>query len=261
MTQIPNTTEFVTIAGKKTQVMRGGSGPPLVYLHSAGGEMDWTAFHNGLAQHFSVIAPAHPGFALSEGLNQIDDIHDYAWHYVDLFNHFGLRGVPVVGFSLGGWIAVELAILRPELVGKLVMLNAAGLRVPGAPTAEWFIDDLIKLRELVFFSPNGKIALEIMPDKPDEIQLLMFLRAREAAARVGWNPYLHDPKLPSHLHRVQCPTLLLWGRDDKLIPLAHGKFYADHIPGARLEVLSECGHMLPYEKTSEFVRLTRAFCQ
>ncbi len=64
----------------------------------------------------------------------------------------------------------------------------------------------------------------------------MFLRAREATARVGWNPYLHNPKLPQHLRRVQCPTLVLWGRDDKLIPLAHGEYYAEHIPGARLEV-------------------------
>jgi pimeloyl-ACP methyl ester carboxylesterase len=261
MTQIANTTEFITVAGKKTQVMRGGKGPPLVYLHSAGGEMDWTKFHNGLAQNYSVIAPAHPGFALSEGLNEIDTIQDYAWHYVDFFEQFDLRGVPVVGFSLGAWLGVELAILRPELVGKLVMVNAAGVYVPGSPMAEWFIDDLIKLRRLLFYDPDGKIAKEIMPDVPDEIQLLMFLRAREAAARVGWNPYLHNPKLPSHLKRVRCPTLVLWGHDDQLIPLAHGRFYAENIPGARLEILNECGHMLPYEKTDDFVRLTTAFAK
>ena len=101
---IANQTDFVTVAGKKTQVMRGGEGPPLVYLHSAGGEMDWTAFHDGLAQQFSVIAPAHPGFSLSEGLDKIDDIHDLAWHYVDFFEQFNLKNVPVVGFSLApGW--------------------------------------------------------------------------------------------------------------------------------------------------------------
>lgn len=98
MNPIANQTDFVTIAGKKIQVMRGGKGPPLVYLHSAGGEMDWTAFHNGLAQRFEVIAPAHPGFALSDGLDKIDDMQDLVWHYVDLFEHFDLRNVPVVGF-------------------------------------------------------------------------------------------------------------------------------------------------------------------
>jgi 2-hydroxy-6-oxonona-2,4-dienedioate hydrolase len=259
MTQVPNQTDFVTVAGKKIQLMRGGKGPPLVYLHSAGGEMEWTPFHNALAEHFSVIAPAHPGFSLSEGLDQIDTIHDLAWHYVDFFEQFDLRGVPVVGFSLGAWLAVELAILCPELIGKLVMVDAAGLHLPDAPTAEWFIDDLHKLRELLFFDPQGPIALEVAPLEPSEIQLLMFLRAREATARVGWNPYLHDPKLPQHLRRVRCPTLIIWGRDDKLIPLAHGQFYAEHIPGARLEVLSHCGHMLPYEKTDDFVRLVNQF--
>jgi 2-hydroxy-6-oxonona-2,4-dienedioate hydrolase len=261
MTQISNQTDFVTVAGKKIQLMRGGSGPPLVYLHSAGGEMDWTSFHNGLAEHFSVIAPAHPGFSLSEGLDQIDTIHDLAWHYVDFFDQFDLCSVPVVGFSLGGWLAVELAILRPELVGKLIMANPAGLRLPDAPMAEWFIDDLIKLRQLLFYDPYGPVALEVAPLEPTEIQLLMFLRAREATARVGWNPYLHDPKLPQHLRRVRCPTLVLSGHDDKLIPRAHCQYYADNIPGARLAVFNQCGHMLPYEKAEQFVRLVTDFAQ
>lgn len=261
MTQISNQTEFVTVAGKKIQVMRGGKGPPLVYLHSAGGEMDWTSFHNGLAENFSVIAPAHPGFALSEGLDKIDDMQDLVWHYVDLFEQFDLRHVPVVGFSLGAWLAVELAILRPELVGKLVMANAAGLHVPGAPMAELFIDNLEKLRDLIFFNPHSPVAEEAMPLSLDDMRILQFLRAREATARVGWSPYLHNPKLPNHLRRVQCPTLLIWGREDKLIPLAHGQEYAKLIPGARLEILNECGHMLPFEKSADFVRLTTNFVQ
>jgi pimeloyl-ACP methyl ester carboxylesterase len=261
MTQIANQTDFVTVAGKKIQVMRGGKGPPLVYLHSAGGEMDWTAFHNKLAQNFSVIAPAHPGFALSEGLDKIDDMQDLVWHYVDFFEQFDLRHVPVVGFSLGGWLGVELAILRPERVGKLVMVDAAGLHVSGAPMAELFIDNLDKLRKLIFFDPDSPIAAEAMPLSLDDMRILQFLRAREATARVGWNPYLHNPKLPAHLHRVQCPTLVIWGREDKLIPLAHGQYYAQHIAGAKLEILDRCGHMLPYEKAADFVRLATSFVQ
>jgi pimeloyl-ACP methyl ester carboxylesterase len=261
MSQIPNQTDFVTVAGKKIQVMRGGKGPPLVYLHSAGGEMDWTAFHNGLAEHFSVIAPAHPGFALSEGLDKIDDMQDLVWHYVDLFEQFDLRRVPVVGFSLGGWLGVELAILRPELVSKLVMVNAAGLHVDGAPMAEWFIDNLEKLRNLLFYDPESPLVGEVMPLSLDDMRILQFLRAREATARVGWSPYLHNPKLPAHLRRVQCPTLLVWGRDDKLIPLAHGQEYAKLIPGARLEIIERCGHMLPYEKSEDFVRMATQFLQ
>jgi pimeloyl-ACP methyl ester carboxylesterase len=261
MTQVENKTEFVTIAGKKTQIMRGGKGPPLVYLHSAGGETDWTRFHDGLAKNFSVIAPAHPGFALSEGLDQIDDIHDLVWHYVDLFEQLDLRGVPVVGFSLGAWIAVELAILRPELVGKLIMVNAAGLHVPGAPMAEFFLDDLDKLRKLLFYDRDSPVVAEAIPTSLEDMRILMFLRAREATARVGWSPYLHDPKLPQHLRRVKCPALVIWGRDDRLIPLAHGQYYAEHIAGARLETIDACGHMLPFEKPEEFARLVTQFAR
>lgn len=259
MSTVPNTTDFITIAGKKTQIMRGGKGPPLVYLHSAGGEMDWLPFHDKLAQRFSLIAPAHPGFSLSEGLEKIDHIHDLAWHYVDFFEQLDLRGVPVVGFSLGAWLAVELAILRPELVGKLIMVNAAGLRLEGAPMAEWFIDDFDKMRQLLFFDPTSKIADEVMT--LDEMHLLMFLRAREATARVGWNPYLHNPKLPDHLRRVKSPTLIICGSDDKLIPPAHSRYYAEHIPGARFEIVNECGHMLPFEKCDDFVRLVTEFAR
>jgi pimeloyl-ACP methyl ester carboxylesterase len=88
----------------------------------------------------------------------------------------------------------------------------------------------------------------------------MWLRAREATARVGWNPYLHNPRLPQHLHRIACPTLILWGRQDKLIPLSHGEYLAQHIPGAKLQVFEDCGHMLPFEKPAEFGGSVAKFC-
>lgn len=258
MTISPRTT-FVEVAGKKTQLTVGGQGRPLLYLHSAGGETEWTPLHERLAEHFEVYLPAHPGFSLSEGLDQIDHMGDLVWHYVDLLAHLGLERVPVVGFSLGAWIGVELAILRPTLVDRLVMIAAAGLHVPGAPMAELFIDDLDKMRRLIFFDPSDPAADLFMPASLEDPKILMWLRAREATARVGWNPYLHNPKLSGHLHRVQCPTLIVWGREDKLIPLAHGRYYADHIPGARLEVFDRCGHMAPFEKTDETVRCVREF--
>jgi pimeloyl-ACP methyl ester carboxylesterase len=216
-------------------------------------------FHEQLARHFTVYLPAHPGFADSKGLEQVRDIYDYAWHYVDLLHELKLGPVPIVGFSLGGWTGVELAILRPQLVKKLVLVNAAGLRVPEAPMGELFIDDLAKLRQLLFFDQNDPSIPLAMPQSLDDPRILHWLRAREATARIAWNPYLHNPRLPQHLHRVECPTLVVWGRHDKLLPLAIGQAYAERIPGARLEVFEKCGHMLPFEKTEEFVTKTVEF--
>jgi pimeloyl-ACP methyl ester carboxylesterase len=265
-------TTFLNIRGKKTQLMVGGQGPPLLYLHSAAGETEWMRWHDALAQGHRVYAPAHPGFALSEGLEEIDDIHDMAWHYVDLLAAiappyfpppFGWEegGMPVVGFSLGAWLAVEMAILRPALVRRLVLIDAAGLHLDEAPVAELFLDDLDRLRRLIFHNPNHPAAAEVFPTSRSDPRLLLWLRAREATARVAWNPYLHDPKLPRHLDRIECLTLVIWGDDDRLIPPAHGEFYARHIPGARLEMIRNCGHMAPFEATEKCAALTLEFLQ
>jgi pimeloyl-ACP methyl ester carboxylesterase len=167
--------------------------------------------------------------------------------------------VPVVGFSLGGWTGVELAILRPQLVKKLVMVAAAGVRVPQAPMGELFIDNLDKLRQLLFFDQNDPSIPLAMPTSLDDPRILMWLRAREATARIAWNPYLHNPRLAAHLRRVECPTLVMWGRHDKLLPLGMGEYFAQHIPGARLEVMENCGHMLPFEKPAEFAAASVKF--
>jgi pimeloyl-ACP methyl ester carboxylesterase len=216
-------------------------------------------FHELLAKHFTVYLPAHPGFADSKGLEEVRDIYDYAWHYADLIQELKIGPVPIVGFSLGGWTGVELAILRPHLVKKLVMVAAAGVRVPDAPMGELFIDDLSKLKKLLFFDQNDPSIPLAMPSSLDDPRILQWLRAREATARIGWNPYLHNPRLAQHLRRVECPTLLLWGRHDKLLPPGMGEFYAKHIPGAHLEILENCGHMLPFEKPEVFAERTTAF--
>lgn len=254
-------TEFIELGNKKIQVTIGGSGSPLVYLHSANGETDWMPFHAALAKEFKVYAPAAPGFALSTGLDEIDDMIDLAWHTIDLLDGLKLDRVPLVGFSLGAWLATQVAILRPQLVSKLVLVNAAGLRLPEAPMAELFIDDLDDLRKLLFHNPQDTCIELALPSSLEDSRILNWIRAREATARLGWNPYLHDPKLPLHLRRVECPALVIWGQEDKLIPLAHGKFYAQHLPKAKLEVLSPCGHMLPFERPNDFAKLVTQFCK
>ena len=120
--------------------------------------------------------------------------------------------------------------------------------------AELFLSDFQAARELIFYDPDSPVVKVAMPLDFDDSRVLMWMRAQAATARVGWNPYLHDPKLPQHLRRIQCPVQIIWGRHDKLIPLAHGEYLAEHLPQAHLTVFEQCGHMVPFEKQDEFVK-------
>ena len=239
----------------------GGAGDPLLYLHSAGGEVVWLPFFEQLAQHYTVYVPGHPGFSRSEGLDQIDTIEDLVFHYTDLMDQIGLDQPYVAGLSLGGWLAAELATRYSNRLRKLALINPAGLRVPGSPMADIFAADPQETRRLVFHAPESELARSFIPDDPPQEVLENALRAREATARVGWNPYLCNPKLRSRLYRVTVPTMIVWGESDQLIPLAHGHAYHGGIEGSQLVMISDCGHAPPFEKPEETVTHLAAFFQ
>ena len=254
---------FVDVAGKKTQVFVGGSGPPVVYLHSALGEAWWLEWCDGLAEDFTLHVPAHPGFGDSGGLELIEDIEDVVFHYDDLFAALELDRPAIVGLSLGGWIGAEYAVRWPERVSRLVLMDAAGLRVEGAPVPDIWAHRPPELADMLFADPAQPLYLmmnSFEPEHPPDPDILIpFLKAQQATARLAWNPYLHDPKLPGRLHRITCPTLVLWGERDGLIPLAHGERYAELVPGARLETIPGCGHLPPIERPAETVAALRRF--
>lgn len=261
-----NTVGTLEVMGRKIQELRGGEGEPLLYLHSAGGEAVWLPHLTELAKHYTVHAPAHPGFLESEGIDEIRDIEDYVWHYLAYLDARGFESVEIVGLSLGGWIGAELAARHPERVSALVLVDAVGVWIREQPIADIFALDTRhpeRLRELLFHDTSHPMAQMIASpsadvELPDEV-VRNFMNAMAATARVGWNPLLHDPRLESLLPRVRARTLCLWGAQDRVVPPAYGKKFARCIPGAELRVLPECGHMLPFEKTSEFVQAVRDF--
>ena len=253
---------YIDVSGKRTQILTGGSGEPLLYLHGSGGEsMIWLPFHDGLSKHSTVIAPMHPGFGESEGLDQTDGMEDLIFHYLDFLQAMELEKVNLVGTSLGGWIALEFAMRYPEKVNKLVIVDSAGLYVEGAPIADLFayLNKPVKVREMVFNDPESFIAQVSVPNIPSPEQAVLSYRAFTAAARIGWDTYFTNPKMPERLWRIKAPTLIIWGENDKLVPLAHAKVYNEKIKNSRLVVIPNCGHLPNFERTEQFVAAIAEF--
>jgi pimeloyl-ACP methyl ester carboxylesterase len=253
----------IEVRGKRVRVLVGGQGPALLYLHGLGADVDWLEAHERLSARFTVYLPAHPGFDDSSGVEEIDGVLDYVLHYVDLLDVLGLAAAPVVGTSLGGWIAAELAALYPERVAKLVLVDAVGLWIDAAPLGELFGSTPPELAQLLFHDQQHPIAqmmraITSFAEVPEELALAQ-MKAMEAAAKIGWNPYLHDPKLERRLCRVTAPTLVLWGREDAFAPLVYGERWRDRIPGARLEVIAACGHLPPVERPEAFAAAVERF--
>src|SRR4051794_31317123 len=160
--------ETIDVAGKPTVLMHGGEGEPFVYLHSTLGEsMMWLPFHQSFAKKFRVYSPLHPGFGHSGGFEQIMDIEDMAFHYLDMFDALGLEQVNLGGVSLGGWIAAEFAVRWPERVKKLWIADAPGLWVDNAPMGDLFrfMQDRERLRAMLFHDPKGAMATLVIKDQ------------------------------------------------------------------------------------------------
>jgi pimeloyl-ACP methyl ester carboxylesterase len=248
----------LTVHGRRVQLFEGGSGPPLLYLHGAG-TFWWMPVHDLLAHCHRVVLPVHPGFGASEGLDAIETMEDLVFHTVDVLDALGLGRVDVVGLSLGGWLGAELALRHQARVNRLVLVDAAGVRVPGVAMGNPFMLPAPKVRELMFHDPTLPVAKAILPDAPPPDRLETVLRGREAAARLLWSPAQQYRKLTSRLWRIAAPTLVVWGREDRLIPLVYGEAYAHGIPGARLEVLDRCGHLPPFEQPERFAEIVLDF--
>ena len=260
---------FVDTRVGKVFLQRGGEGEPVVYLHSATGEsIGWPLFDELEQRGFEVIAPLFPGFGESEGIEQIDDMEDAVFHLLDLWGVLGLDAPIVVGLSLGGWLAAELATRYPDRVGALVLVNPVGLYIEGASIGDIFSRSPGEMAEDLFADQGHPMAVmahafDDFNSDPAQVGNLTFdmikpiVQSMAATARLGWDPYLHNPRLRRRLHRIACPTVVVRGAQDTLVPPAHADAYVAEIPGARLEVIDGAAHLLPVEKPAELAEVVR----
>ena len=165
--------------------------------------------------------------------------------------------VRVIGASLGGWIAAEFAAFHPERVKKLVLVDAAGLRIPAVPMPDVFRLPPQEVLPLAFHDLSK--AMAIMPKDFGPDSLVQMFHDRSAFARLAWNPYLHDPKLPRRLRRATVPTLIVWGQQDRLIPPVYAEEYKRLLPSAEVAYIDQCGHDPTIEQPAEFARVAVEF--
>jgi pimeloyl-ACP methyl ester carboxylesterase len=252
--------ELVDVRGRRVWVASSGDGPPLVYLHGSGDLDGWGPALSLLAGDFTVYRPDHPGFNRSDDDPGVDSVLDLAFSYLDLLDALGLDRAHLVGLSLGGWIAAQLAVLAPDRVSKLVLADAAGLRVAVA-APDIFTLNPVETAALVNHQPDVREAAvaaagQIAAD-PELFQ--RYLRNRMATAHLAWNPYLHDPKLEGRLHHITAPVLIIWGAHDRVLPVECASTWQSSLPGARLEIIEDAGHRPNAEQPAAFASLVKEF--
>jgi pimeloyl-ACP methyl ester carboxylesterase len=244
-------TSTIALRGCNVRLMRGGSGQPLLVLHGASGAGAWLPFMASLAEKFDVIVPEHPGFGDSNTPDWLDNIHDLAYFYLDVLDHLNLERVHLVGLSLGGWIAAELAVRDTRLLASLTLVGSAGIHVPGVEQIDTFLrTDEQRIRDFFYDQARADEMIKrlLQPELED-----VAMKNRIATARLTWQPRGYDPHLYKWLHRIDVPTLLLWGANDRLFPKDYAFAFQKLIPGSKVVIIPECGHVPNVEKPAAFV--------
>jgi pimeloyl-ACP methyl ester carboxylesterase len=249
----------LVVNGTRIDIIERGAGRPILFLHPENGIEPALPAIDELAKGARVIAPTHPGYGRSElpkGMRTVDDL---SYFYLDLLDELDLRDLAVVGVSLGAWLAAEIAVKSSTRFSRLIMANAVGVKVGDRETRD--IADIFALTEKEFLDiaycdpAAGVRDYKALPDA----EVLAAARAREATARLAWNPFFHNPRLKSRLHRIRIPTLFLWGTHDRMVGESYGRAYCALIPGARFELIDRAGHFPHQEQPQVFAEKVVAF--
>jgi pimeloyl-ACP methyl ester carboxylesterase len=243
------TSEAIPIAGVTLRLGRAGTGPSLLVLHHDIGAPARLPFYDSLARHFTVLAPSHPGYDGSERPEWLRSPRDIAVVYQRLLGHLGLGTVALVGLGFGGWIAAEMATMAPATIRRLVLVGAMGIKPERGEIADQALLSYIDYVRRGFADPSA-FDRSFGADPPTS-QLEQWDKNREMTFRIAWKPYMYNPALSHLLGGLATPSLIVWGRDDRIVPLECGERYAKALARARLEVVEAAGHFIDMEKPRE----------
>ena len=258
MTTTPvSSTKTIDVAGiglVELTVGEYGEGQPFLVLHGGAGPQSVAAFAHLLAEkdHNRVLVPTHPGFSGTPRPNELHSVAGLATLYIGLLDDLGLEDVMVIGNSMGGWIAAEMALLDSPRISSITLLDAVGIQVEGHPVADVSGLSVPEIQALSFHDP---MPFQVDPTTlPDAQKAVMAANGACLTVYAG-SPAMVDPTLLGRLSGIAIPTVVLWGESDQIVEPAYGQTYAAAIRGARFEVLPATGHM-PQMETPDLVLQT-----
>ena len=253
--------QMLKLGDVELELHETGEGSPLLFLHSGQGFAPNDPYVAMLGKRHRLIAPSHPGFGYSSLPDWIDSIDDIAHIYLELLDRLELTRVKLVGCSIGGWIAADLATKAPQRIEKLALVGPEGVKTGDVRTLD--IPDIFALSQeamakLRFHDPaKAKIDLTQLSEE----QMRIIARNNESLALLVWEPYMHNPKLNHRLHRLTMPVLFMRGASDGLISAAYLERYAKLVPGARIATIPEAGHLPHIEQPERFAAALAAFLE
>ena len=249
--------ETTPIAGSTLYMQSAGSGPALLVLHHDIGTLDRLPFYDALAQHFTVLLPSHPGYDRSEKPMWMRSVRDIAVVYQWLIAERRLTDVSLLGLGFGGWIAAEMATMSPTAFRRLVLVGAMGLKPERGMIADQALVSYLDYVRLGFADRSA--CDQAFGADPPTPMLEQWDLNREMTFRIAWKPYMYNQTLPHLLGGVRTPALIVWGRDDRIVPLECGERYAKALPSARLELIDGAGHFVEMENPNELAQLVTRF--
>lgn len=255
--------ERVSVGDVELEYRAGGSGPPLFILQGIDDGFEVLPYHEKLAAGCSVLLPSLPGFGRSTLPKWMDSVEDLVYLLLDAVARLCPGPVHLLGAGFGGWIAAEMAVRCQGNVDRLVLADAFGIKISEPwvrDIADIFVANYEELLRLAWHDPAKAKGVKI-PGTPglSQEELVEALRRRQTAHMLGWNPFMHNPKLRRCLARIKNPTLIVWGESDRVVSLEYGRVYHESIPGSRFTTISEAGHYPHLEKPEEFAAVVTEF--
>jgi pimeloyl-ACP methyl ester carboxylesterase len=253
------TSAFESIAGRLSvkgidlEVIRRGTGPPVLVLHGMEPVDPSARYVDLLARRAEVIVPSHPGFGRSGRPAYFETVYDLVHLYLEVLESLPHEKITLVGLSFGGWLAAEVAVACGHRLDRLVLVGALGIKISDRETPDIldvFNTSPQEVRRRSWHDPS-KWAPEY--DAMSDEESVLRAQGREALCLYGWHPYMYNPRLGRWLHRIKVPTLVLWGASDGIVKPAYGRAYAALIPGSRFELIEGAGHHPEIEQPESFV--------